>query len=203
VRKTLRGRSVSIISSNCIGGRLSQIAGEPYRSPIVGLWIWPDDFLKFAVGLPRYTKAELVHDIGESERWGFTVGMLDDVRIMFMHYQTFAQAHKQWYERTARFDPSKLLQVHTDRGANADNLSRFDALPYPNVLFVSKPRPELKNALWDRHGNEPDQVGDLTTHWHYLSPALSRSALRKICKELDRQALHDDSAAPDTYYVPR
>ena len=32
LRKALRGRNVSIISSNCIGGRLSQIAGEPYRS---------------------------------------------------------------------------------------------------------------------------------------------------------------------------
>ena len=190
LRKALRGRNVSIISSNCIGGRLSQIAGEPYRSPTVGLWIGPDDFLKFAGGLPEYTKAELVHDTGESKRWGFPVGMLDDVRIMFMHYATFAEAYEKWNERTARLDPLKVLLVHTDRGANADHLSRFDALPYPKVLFVSKPPPELKSALWVRHGNEPDQVGDLTTHWHYLSPALSRSALRKICEELDRQALH-------------
>ena len=102
-----------------------------------------------------------------------------------MHYPSFDEARAKWIERVARIDPTRLLLVHTDRdGATANNLSQFDALPYPKLLFVSKPRPDLNSALWVRHGNEPNQVGDLTTNWHHLSPVLSQSALHRIRQEL-------------------
>jgi uncharacterized protein (DUF1919 family) len=56
-----------------------------------------------------------------------------------MHYATFAEAYEKWNERTARLDPSKFVLVHTDRGADADHLSRFNALPYPkNFSFQSR-----------------------------------------------------------------
>jgi len=186
IRKALRGRYASIVSSNCLVGRLSQIAGEPYRSPTVGLWFRPEDFLKFVSDLPRYSSAELTHDVGESQRMGHPVGSLADITIMFTHYASFAEAHQKWIERVARINVVRLLLVHTDRGgASSENLSAFEALPYPKLLFVSKPIPSLKSALWVRHGNEPDQVGDLTTHWHHLLPVLSGPILRSICNELD------------------
>ena len=185
MRKALRGCDVSIVSSNCIGGRLSQIAGEPYRSPTVGLWFRPDDFLKFATDLARYTKAALAHDGDESECLGYPVGALADIRIMFKHYPSFDEARAKWIERVARIDRTRLLLVHTDRdGATANNLSHFDAQPYPKLLFVSRPRPDLNSALWVRHGNEPNQVGDLTTNWHHLFPVLSQSVLQRIRQEL-------------------
>src|SRR5579872_2821076 len=77
---------ISIISSNCIGGKLSELAGEPYRSPTVGLWFWPDDFVKFAADLRRYVAEPLIYDRDESERMAYPVGRICDVRLMFMHY---------------------------------------------------------------------------------------------------------------------
>jgi uncharacterized protein (DUF1919 family) len=188
MRKALKGRDVSIVSANCIGAKLSEIAGEPYRSPTVGLWFPPDDFLKFAADLDLYSRLELTHDADESARRGYPVGALGDVKIMFMHYPTFAEAREKWLRRAARINRNKLLLVLTDRGATAEHLARFDATPHPKLLFVSKPQPNLRSALWVRDGNEPDQVGDLTTHYHHLFPVLSRSVLRRLCEALDSKA---------------
>jgi uncharacterized protein (DUF1919 family) len=186
LREALHGRAISIVSSNCIGARLSQLAGEPYRSPTVGLWFRPDDFLRFATDLAAYTKVKLAHDVIESARMGYPVGTLADVKIMFMHYASFAEAQDSWVARAQRIDRQKLLLVFTDRdGATADHLSRFDALAYPKLLFVSKPWPQLKSALWVRHGNEPHQVGDLTTYWHHLAPVLSQSVLQDLAVQFD------------------
>ena len=87
MRKAPVGCDVPIVSSNCIGGRLSQIAGGPYRS-----LVRPDDFLKFATDLARYTKVMLTHDGDESKCLGYPVGALADIRIMFMHYLSFEDA---------------------------------------------------------------------------------------------------------------
>lgn len=184
LRRRLRNTlgDISILSSNCVGGRLSELAGEPYRSPTVGLWFWADDFLKFAADIAGYRAEPVIHDLDESERLGYPVGRLADVRILFLHYPTFAEALEKWKRRIERLDLTKILLVHTDREATQENLEAFDSLPYPKLLFVSKPQRHLKSALWIRHGNEANQVGDLTTHWQYLAPVLSRHKLKSVSR---------------------
>jgi uncharacterized protein (DUF1919 family) len=189
IRKLLNGRDVSILSANCIGAKLSEIAGEPYRSPTVGLWFSASDFIKFATDLDLYSKLDLIHDADDSAQRGYPVGALGDVKIKFMHYSTFAEAREKWLRRAARINRNQLLLVLTDRdGASVEHFARFDTLPHPKLLFVSKPLPNLRSALWVRDGNEPDQVGDLTTDYHHLFPVLSRSLLRRLCEALDSKA---------------
>jgi len=186
VWRALHGSGVSIVSSNCLGGRLSRLAREPYRSPTVGLWFRPDDFIKFATEISRYVEAELTHEVQESASLGYPVGRLADIKVLFMHYPSFAEARDHWIKRAARIDMRKLLLVFTDRdNATIDHLTQFDKLPYSKLLFVSRDDLNLASAICVRDGNEKDQVGDLTSQWHHLAPVLTRSILRRIRQELN------------------
>jgi uncharacterized protein (DUF1919 family) len=93
----------------------------------------------------------------------------------------FNEALEKWERRKQRVSFSKLLLVHTDRaGATPENLAAFDALPFAKLLFVSRPYPKLDSAVWIKNGNEPNQVGDLTTHWRFMAPGLTRKQLRLL-----------------------
>ena len=43
----------------------------------------------------------------------YPVGMLDDIRINFMHYESFEQAKEKWIERCNRIDKSNMFVIYT------------------------------------------------------------------------------------------
>lgn len=185
MRRFLHGSRVSFISSNCIGGRLSDLANEPYLSPTVGMFFRPTDFLAFASDLPRYLAAEPLPDEAETEKLGFPVGDLIGLKLLFMHYRSFEEAREKWMKRARLVDLARVVLVFCDRGgASEEDLTRFDGLAHPKILLVAKARPALRSALLVNGGNDGTQVGDLFTQWQHLAPALTSGTLKRLSLQL-------------------
>lgn len=133
VRRLCCANDISIISQNCIGGVLYHDLGLPFLSPTINAFIPEPGFVKMAGNLRFYMEQEL--DI----RWGeeYPIGMLGDVEIHFMHYETCEEAKTAWERRKARINWDKILVLATDRNGFDDAV--FDvwkAIPYEKVLFT-------------------------------------------------------------------
>ena len=147
------------------GGVILHELGMPFLSPTVNLFILPDDYLRMLGDLRRYLCDEfLTQDIEESEKVGYPVGLLGDVRLWFVHYASFEEASKKWKERCAkvRWDHLYIIMVERD-GCTEDNIREFDQLPYKHkVIFTAKEHPDIKSAYCIPGSSEENgQVMDL------------------------------------------
>lgn len=137
MRKNLKAEGFSVISQNCIGGVFYHDMGMHFLSPTVGLFFKEPDFVKFVMNLKHYLSCEL------QMRWEETypVGMLDDITVYFMHYDTCQEAKLAWDRRKQRVNFDKILVIATDRNGFDKNV--FDAwkrITYSKVLFTVSPQ---------------------------------------------------------------
>lgn len=80
----------------------------------------------------------------------YPIGVLDDVRIYFQHYETESEAQKKWEQRKARINYDNLFILFTDRdGCTYEDLIRFDSLKCKNkAVFVHIKYPEIRSAVY-------------------------------------------------------
>ena len=199
MRRHFHGSRVSFISSNCIGGRLSDLADEPYLSPTVGMFFRPHDFLAFASDLPRYLTVEPVFDAEETGKLGFPVGDLMGIKLLLLHYRSFAEAREKWVKRAALVDLAKVVLTFCDRGgASLEQLRRFDRLPHPKLLLVANAMPELRSALHVTRGHSGNEIGDLFAHWQHLAPVLTSATLERLSGQLHAYSVRARSSSGGT-----
>jgi uncharacterized protein (DUF1919 family) len=188
VRMVLRGSGLCVISSNCVGSRISLMANEPFNSPTVNLWLGPKDYLAFVEHLEGYRRLDgAFHELPVlSARAGYPVaalggGDLPEVVVNFQHFKTLADGAAAWRRRFARVRPERIVLTFTDRdGATLEDLKRFDALPHPKLCFLHRPRPEIRSAVHVPGYAGDGQVGDLFTDWPRLARALTIRRLRSL-----------------------
>lgn len=159
----------TVFASNCNGGVMTHDLGLQFRSPTVNLFIRPQEYVKFLSNLPHYLyEAHFVEGGGAN----YPVGILDDIRVDFVHYQSFDEAVAKWATRLERVDLDNAFYVMTERdGCTYDDLVAFDALPYQNkVVFVSRPMPEIASSFFDPLFPVTDgELGVLTDYTSKLS----------------------------------
>jgi len=179
LHRALHGSQVSIITADCVGGRISSLAGNEYRSPTVGLLLHGDSYFELVSDLPRYLKEPVVEDVDESARRGYPVGRMGRVTLYFMHYPTFAVAESAWRERAARVDPDNVVLVYTDRSGDPDaDVARFAALPYARkLMFTAKEHPGVDCVATLPAYVGESTVGELFTEWVEMEPALKGARL--------------------------
>ena len=141
-RKRLDNLNFSIIASNCVGTIIYHDLDLPFLSPTINLTIEMDDFIRFAENLKWYMEQEIVELKGEK---GCPAGMLGDVKINFVHYDTFEEGVRKWEERKERINWDNLLLIGSERdGCSYETLERFDRLPYENKVILTRVRyPEI------------------------------------------------------------
>lgn len=160
-RKRLKNKDFTIIASNCNGTLMYYDLGLRYLTPTVNLAIGMDDFVKMAENLEHYMEQEIVEGKGED---GCPVGLLGDIRINFVHYDTFEEGVKKWEERKKRIRWENLFLIGTEKdGCSYETLQRFDRLPYENkVIFTHVEYPEFSSACYVRGFEEKGELGVLT-----------------------------------------
>lgn len=171
-RSRLGGGSFTILSNNCWGAHVYRYFGIPYNSPTIGLYIWPDDYLRFLKNLDYYlgqelkfincemsNHKELLKIRGEENK---PIGLLGDVEIVFLHYNSAAEAKEKWKRRVARIDKNHLLvKCSMQNGMTLEQVKEFDKLDYPHkLIFVPKEMPEIKSAVWYKNSGSKEQVKD-------------------------------------------
>ena len=151
--KHLKNKSFTVISNNCWGAYIYRLFGLPYQSPTIGLYIMPEDYLKFINNLEYYInkcdlkfiKLEESHNYNYFKSQGNSencpIGVLDDVEIMFLHYKTEEEALEKWNRRCKRIDWDNLIVKFNDQnGCTEDQINRFNEIKkYKKMIcFTSK-----------------------------------------------------------------
>lgn len=147
-QKKIHNKDFTIISNNCWGGLVYQSYGLPYQSPTAGLFILPDDYVKFVKDLKKYLSKKLEFIKPDESKWrallgedfDYPVARLGDIEIYFVHYKTAEEAKEKWERRAKRVNYDKVIYKMSDQNfCKKQNLEEFVRLPMKNkVCFVSK-----------------------------------------------------------------
>lgn len=153
----VNAENITFISQNCIGGVLYHDLGLPFLSPTINTFIPEPDFVKLVLDLRSYMEQELVIQWDEA----YPVGILGDIQIHFMHYETCKEAKEAWERRKARINWDKILILGTDRdGFDASVYEQWKQIQYPKVLFTAHPE-FSQDAIFYPEYEADGQIGDL------------------------------------------
>ena len=187
-RFRLKNKNLSIISKDCVGGVIMHDLGLRFDTPTVNLWFNASDFIKFCRDMKYYITENLRED--HNSEMNYPVGLLGrndrQIKIYFMHYDSFAQAREKWYERISRIHWDNLYIIMTDReGCDEEQAREFDALPYEHkALLTYRDFQDIKSSVkLDSCGvvsndSEPPNVLSypsaysfrrIIDHWDYVS----------------------------------
>ncbi len=163
-RKKFNCTDFSIISNNCFGGIVYRNNRIPYLTPTAGLFFMPKDYLKFIKNLDYYLNCELVEisvensnhrDYLDSKNYEGIIGKLDDIEIIFLHYDTFLEAKEKWIKRSKRINYNKLIFKFNDQnGCELDDLKEFQNFKAENkILFTAKKYPGIDSYVLSQYAD--------------------------------------------------
>lgn len=160
-KKRLVHKNPSIISNNCVGGVISHDLGQRFCSPTVNLYFKAVDYIKFVSNLQHYLSLDIVETKSELP---YPVGVLGDISIFFMHYNSFEEARNKWNERKKRVDYDNLYVVMTEKeGCNLSVLKEFDSLDYKHkVALTHIEYPSIKCAHYLKGFENESELGIVT-----------------------------------------
>lgn len=157
----IKNKDFTIIASNCCGTFVYYDMGLPYLSPTINLSMGMDDFVRLAGNLKWYLEQEFV----EAERTeNCPVGILGDIKIDFVHYDTFEEGALKWEERKKRINWDNLFFMGVEKdGCTYETIKRFDELPYENkVIFTHVRYPEFSSAYYIKGFEDRNELGVIT-----------------------------------------
>lgn len=159
-KKGLLFDDFTIISNNCWGGTIYESYDIKKMSPTVGMFIMPEDYLKFVSYLDYYLKQPLEFIDPENSKWKETlqeksiwktylIARLADIELQMLHYHDKEVAWKKWESRIKRINKNRLIFKFNDQnGATKEQIARFMSLPLKNKLcFVAAPEYRINNDV--------------------------------------------------------
>lgn len=160
-RRLLKNKDFTLICSNCTGGVMLKDLGVRFNSPFINLWISGTDYVKMLRDLQGYMDEPLTFD--DNSNASYPIGILKDIKIHFLHYNSKEEAIQKWETRKRRMNYDNLFIIFTDRNfVTYDNLVDFDKLGFDNkVVFTHKSYPEIKSSFYIKGFEESSGVGDL------------------------------------------
>ena len=160
-RKRLSNKNASIISINCNGGTICHDLGLRFNSQFVNLWLYPKDFIKYCSNFDYYNNQKL--KFIKEEGIDYPVGLVDDIRIYFMHYLSERHAKEKWEQRKKRIDKNNLFFMMTDQeDCTIEDIKNFDNLPFKNkVIFTHLPMNDIKSSFYIKGFEKDRSVGKL------------------------------------------
>ena len=124
-------KNYSILASNCIAGEIYHDLGLKFQSPTINIWLTDSDFLKLAQNPKYYFNKEM--KFIKEENLSYPIGVIDDIKIYFLHYKTEEEASKKWYERCKRIDYDNIYYIMSDL-----DLTEEEFLGYQNIKTCKK-----------------------------------------------------------------
>ena len=160
-RKKLNNTDFTIISNNCWGGLCYEYFGLPKQSPTVGCYFFAEEYIRFITALPYYlncnltfiptNKSRYYKELAQRKQEDVLVGVLDDVEIVFLHYNDPIVAKAKWDRRVSRVNWNNLIIKFSYMNKCNDSLVDMfvqavdnmhnqisDAKSIKSVLFVPK-----------------------------------------------------------------
>lgn len=164
LRKKLKNKNLTILSSTCNGGILYSDLGIKFNSPTINLYIMPKDFIKFLKNLDYYLEEELLEY--RDSNFNYPVGKLNDIKIYFQHYESFEKAKESWDIRKKRIQKDNIFIIFTDRdGCEYEDLIEFDNLQYKNkVVFTNRKYNKINSSYYIKGFEKEKSIGIITDY---------------------------------------
>jgi uncharacterized protein (DUF1919 family) len=141
--RKLKNRDFSIFAINCWGGVLYNIVNQKFMSPTINARFDSTyDYIKFLKNA-RYYLSQPINFLDETE-YNFPVGMIGDIKILFVHYHSNEEAELKWEERKKRINWDNLYIMAHDYVDDNTCLSHAELLELASVkaknivVFTSK-----------------------------------------------------------------
>lgn len=145
-RNRLNVQGFTIISQNCTGGVIYHDLGLQFLSPTINLFFSPNDFCKFCLNLKYYISLQIKEK--ESPK-PYPVGMVGDIELNFMHYESFEEARQCWEKRKARINYDNLVVIGiSSKDTPEEYYEEFEKIPYAKVILSQELVPQHKNAVY-------------------------------------------------------
>lgn len=156
--KRLCNKNFTILASDCNGTFMYHDMGLPFLSPTINLTIGMNDFVKMLENLEWYMQQDIVELKGD-HKW--PTGNLGDIRINFVHYESFDEGVSKWKQRKERINWDNLFIVGSEKdGCTYETIQRFERLPYENkVILTHVDYPEFKSAYYIKGFEDRDEMG--------------------------------------------
>lgn len=172
-QKKLKGTDFTIISNNCWGAHVYRRYNVNYNSPTIGLYFFPDEYMRFISNLRENLELPLSFIPASASRYykrllelkqtNVPIAVLgDDIEIVMLHYHSEEEVIEKWNRRKARINWSHLLVKNTmQNGMTEEQVRVFDELPFPNkMIFVPYEMKDVKSAVWYKSDCREGQVQD-------------------------------------------
>lgn len=176
----IKSRDFSIIASNCTGTLPYRFLKMPHQSPTVNLFFHAPCYIQFASRLEYYLGKELrfvsqskypeAHDTHAKFNF-YPIGVLGDIEIHFMHYDSEDDALDKWNRRKKRINRDKLIFAFTDRDlCTPELMQQFDDLDLPGqkILLTAHICPWLESAVHIPAYRGQSEMGDGYTNYDTL-----------------------------------
>lgn len=115
----LNNTDFTIISNNCWAGICYEYFGLPKNSPTVGTFIYASDYIKLISNLRYYMSLKIkmispqesshYEELKRANHQDTPIGKLDDVEIVFLHYNDKEIAQEKWNRRVERINWNNLI----------------------------------------------------------------------------------------------
>lgn len=168
-------KSIIVLSSDCVGGRLMYDYRLPVYTPTVNNWYSDDGFLKICENPIEYFKMPLILN-GERDKKGNFIGLLGDIVCHLGHEADPEKALKKWNRGCKQFFRAikgnyEICVIMNDRNHFNDSfIKRFEALPYKNkVLFTHIPHPEAPHTFYMEGEDSLPYVKTMTLYENIFS----------------------------------
>ena len=149
--KKLKNRNFTIISNNCWGGTIYESYNVVKQSPIIGMFIMPEDYLKMLGNLRYYLSLEPIFITTEASKWKsrlsikknwgtYLIAELGDIELHMLHYHNQYDALEKWKRRRERIIWDKMIVKFNDQnGCTEKQIEQFWRLPFNHkICFVSR-----------------------------------------------------------------
>ena len=128
----------SIFSNNCWGGLIYNSLGLQFLSPFINMSVNDDDYIKFLRKPQAYLQEKLRYEgegCNEKKKMNYPIGACGDIRLHFIHYESFDTANLCWEKRKERINWENLfVMMYTE---NKHIAKIFTELPYhKKICFV-------------------------------------------------------------------
>ena len=177
----LINKDFSIISNNCFGGITYEYLDLQYLSPTIGLYFFAPEYIKFINNIKYYTSIPLVQcnakdskyyaELQKLNQTDKIIGKLDDIEIVFLHYETFKDAKQKWEKRCKRINYDNIIFKFNDQNlCTRKELIEFDKFKAEHKICFTSKKYDYKGFIWLTKYKNCEYVKEDSYYYHrYLN----------------------------------
>lgn len=175
--KKILNKKFTIISNNCFGGITYEYLDLQYLSPTIGLYFFAPEYIKFINNIKYYVNLPLKQITAKKSRYynelkrlhqeSKIIGIIDDVEIVFLHYNSFEEAKIKWEKRCKRINYDNIIYKFNDQNlCTKKELEAFNNFNTKNKICFTSKKYDYEGFIWMKKYSRNEFVKEDSYYYH-------------------------------------